>query len=387
MIGTSPDKIPILRLHGAVSVTDLKKPLVEFLVSQFNMHSVEVVFEPQDFDPSLPHFCFSPDGKAHEKMDWHKLMRFSPFPNLFQRNQKMKSVLLSSLWSGETLEQQDYYQEIMKPGSWRYALALYFYDRYNLKSLVVVRRSESQGDFTQAERRYAEEVVHAHLEMAFKRVVKFQEEQSRRIALERISVVADVPLLLLDWEMKVFHSTQTARYLCASWNHGETNAASLNSRKSFSVPQEIRDACLQLKLEYSEMDQGHGSGQRSEVKKETVVYAPETKHLSARILLLQPNRGQKWKPVFQVCLDQLRPGGEESKDRSAANSRLRKGVAQVLSPAEREVVRHVCMGMTDKEIAECLKKSSDTVKKQLGTVFRKLSISSRSRLIAEIGQE
>ncbi len=56
-----------------------------------------------------------------------------------------------------------------------------------------------------------------------------------------------------------------------------------------------------------------------------------------------------------------------------------------LSPAERVVVRQVCAGWNNEEIARRLGKSLGTVKNQLVSVFRKLGVDSRARLIARFG--
>jgi DNA-binding CsgD family transcriptional regulator len=57
-----------------------------------------------------------------------------------------------------------------------------------------------------------------------------------------------------------------------------------------------------------------------------------------------------------------------------------------LSPAERVLVRHVCAGRRNEEIARVLGKSLGTVKNQLSSAFRKLGVDSRARLIARHGR-
>ena len=62
---------------------------------------------------------------------------------------------------------------------------------------------------------------------------------------------------------------------------------------------------------------------------------------------------------------------------------MRHRPAPGLSPAERVIVRHVCAGRNNGEIARGLGKSIGTVKNQLSSVFRKLGLDSRARLIAQ----
>lgn len=52
-----------------------------------------------------------------------------------------------------------------------------------------------------------------------------------------------------------------------------------------------------------------------------------------------------------------------------------------LSPAECEVVARVARGFSNREIAHALSKSEGTVKNQLSSVYRKLGISRRTRLM------
>jgi DNA-binding NarL/FixJ family response regulator len=52
-----------------------------------------------------------------------------------------------------------------------------------------------------------------------------------------------------------------------------------------------------------------------------------------------------------------------------------------LSPAERVVAMQVAQGLTNKEIARVLGKSEITVKHQVSSIFAKLGVPSRGRLI------
>lgn len=62
----------------------------------------------------------------------------------------------------------------------------------------------------------------------------------------------------------------------------------------------------------------------------------------------------------------------------------RRGYGTELSPREREVVRLVLAGKTNREIARMLHKSPRTVAGQLGSVMRKLSVSSRTELAVRV---
>ena len=55
-----------------------------------------------------------------------------------------------------------------------------------------------------------------------------------------------------------------------------------------------------------------------------------------------------------------------------------------LSPAERVVAAHLCLGLSNREIAVVLGKSQATVKNQVSTCLRKLGVATRARLIARL---
>lgn len=63
-----------------------------------------------------------------------------------------------------------------------------------------------------------------------------------------------------------------------------------------------------------------------------------------------------------------------------AGGRMRS--LQELSPREREIALLVCEGLSNAEIARQLRKSVLTIKTQLNAVFRKLGVTSRTRLMA-----
>ncbi len=53
----------------------------------------------------------------------------------------------------------------------------------------------------------------------------------------------------------------------------------------------------------------------------------------------------------------------------------------LISPAERRIVREVCAGRRNGEIARLLGKNLGTVKNQLSSAYRKLGVGSRVELI------
>jgi DNA-binding CsgD family transcriptional regulator len=56
----------------------------------------------------------------------------------------------------------------------------------------------------------------------------------------------------------------------------------------------------------------------------------------------------------------------------------------LLSPAERRIVREVCAGRRNGEIARRLGKNLGTVKNQLSSAYRKLGVGSRVELVLRL---
>jgi DNA-binding CsgD family transcriptional regulator len=55
-----------------------------------------------------------------------------------------------------------------------------------------------------------------------------------------------------------------------------------------------------------------------------------------------------------------------------------------LSPREREVLRMLCLGMSNRQIAEQLGVSPETVKTHVSGVLRKLRVESRGQAVARV---
>ena len=68
-------------------------------------------------------------------------------------------------------------------------------------------------------------------------------------------------------------------------------------------------------------------------------------------------------------------------DNESRGGRVRRGGVVKLSPAEAAVVAELASGLTNSEIARALGKSVGTVKNQLSSVYRKLGVKNRIRLM------
>lgn len=93
--------------------------------------------------------------------------------------------------------------------------------------------------------------------------------------------------------------------------------------------------------------------------------------------------------IREISAGSRETGGKRLRDRFLAElmTDIRSGTSQVaekpsiLSPREADVMRHVLSGRTNREIADALSISSNTVKFHLKNVFQKLSVSNRGEAI------
>jgi DNA-binding CsgD family transcriptional regulator len=175
--------------------------------------------------------------------------------------------------------------------------------------------------------------------------------------------------------LRPIYQNKAAREFCAVWEKGPEEAK--RTKTSSPIPVEILDQCRVLKQEWMDARRRMRSEQRTDFKEEQVRH-PRFPHLRATIQLKQLNSVGVAGPHFLIACEDRYRSGEHSR-------RLRlfrlPGIAR-LTLREREVAQLVCEGRSNKEIAENACLSLPTVKKHLHSVFRKLQVPSRTRLVA-----
>jgi DNA-binding CsgD family transcriptional regulator len=174
--------------------------------------------------------------------------------------------------------------------------------------------------------------------------------------------------------LRPIYQNKAAREFCAVWEKGPEEAK--RTKASSPIPVEILDRCRVLKQEWMDARRRVRLEQRTDFKEEQVRH-PRSPHLRATIQLKQINSVGVAGPHFLIaCEDRCR--NEEH------SGRLRlfrlPGIAR-LTRREREVAQLACEGRSNKEIAQNACLSLPTVKKHLHSVFRKLAVPSRSRLV------
>ncbi len=277
------------------------------------------------------------------------------------------------------IEQHAYYRRYMRNYDWRYSAHLLFWHGKGIETSFALRRRAEQGDFTPAEMK-ALQAVHPHIQVAFDRMKIFEQERQRRRLLESFYRAKPEAVLFLDWNFEPIYTSQDALALCAVWNLGHERARSYSPQAVFAIPAEIQAACDELRREWQDQP-APASATTGEANLPTRhVFAAQPGH-EALISLRAEKGGTLTKPVFVVRLrmnDQIVPSPAvlpaQSHDR----------LLHLLSPVERELAALVCAGLTNKEIAQQLRKTEGSVKVQLSGIFRKLRVDSRAKLIVAL---
>ena len=192
-------------------------------------------------------------------------------------------------------------------------------------------------------------------------------EKLKSLAVELLCQALPTGALVLNARGEVLFANRAGLELLDRWNSARSETPAIKASVRRAVPREIIGACDRLR-------QGEAQGglprTRPKFGGRILVPHPRRPNLSAVVALERSARDRRV-AVFCVLLhDRLR-------DPPVAG---RRDQLALLTAAERRVARLVAEGLRNREIAAALGRSITTVKSQLGAVFSKLQIGSRTQL-------
>jgi len=234
-------------------------------------------------------------------------------------------------------------------------------------------RTAVQGDFLPAEMKLLQELYPQFL-TALHRLGALEREHSVRMDLEEFLSRLPLPTILLRWNLKPIYQNRAARDFCAVWEKGPEEAQL--TKATSPIPAEILDRCRLLKQQWSDAQPRTLSGPQTGFKEERV-HHPRSPHLRATLHLKQLSSAGVTRPHFLIECEDLR----SSTAPRAGPTRSRLPHLARLTRREQEVARLVCEGRSNQEIADDAGLSLPTVKKHVHGIFRKLEVTSRSRLM------
>jgi len=381
-LSTSPAQSALLNLHGTLEFRDLWASLQQLFEVVVPHDTLVMSVNYLDWKRETSTRRLSSEKSRHPHDEEANRMVALEGPSFFQpfldHHTGIPVYQHSQLVSDpRKINRTPYYQRYMRHYDWRYSAHLLFWHGKGVETSFALRRRAVQGDFTPEEMRTLQ-AVHPHIKVAFDRMRTFEQERQRRRLLESFYRAKPEAVLFLDWNLDPIYVSQDALALCAVWNLGATRARSYNPTAVFVIPDELRAACDQLRLEWQTRPSTPGADEPHFPTRQ--VSALQAGHEA--LIALRPERGGTLtKPVFvirlrvsQGAVSGSTPLPEPSQDR----------LLHLLTHGERELTALVCDGLTNKEIAARLNKTEGSVKVQLSGIYQKLRVNSRSRLIVAL---
>jgi len=233
-------------------------------------------------------------------------------------------------------------------------------------------RTATQGNLSLAEMNLLRQLYPQFL-TALCRLRSLEREHSVRMDFEEFLSRLPLPTIVLRWNLKPIYQNRAARDFCAVWEKGPEEAQLMKATSP--IPCEILDRCRLLKQQWAHAQPRRRSGPQTGFKEERV-HHPRSPHLRATLHSKQLSSAGVARPHFLIECEDLRSAARTG----SAGPRLPHLVR--LTRREQEVARLVCEGLSNQEIADGACLSLQMVKKHLHSVFRKLEVPSRSRLVA-----
>jgi DNA-binding CsgD family transcriptional regulator len=353
----------LLCLHAAMNVGSFWKAIQQLLAAAMPHRLIGLMLRPNPILPMIARWTLPmPDG----------FFAAQPFKSYIAAQPRHRFVRISDLFSNRSsLMKSAFYRRYMAPQKCAHGVNLFFWKDQRLICVIAIMRTATQGDLSPAEMNLLRQLYPQFL-TALRRLRSLEREHSVRMDLEGFLSRLPLPTILLRWNLKPIYQNRAAREFCAVWEKGPEEAQLMNATSP--IPSEILDRCRLLKQQWAQ-------AQRPIAPltgfKEERVHHPRSPHLRATLHLKQLGSAGVARPHFLIeCEDLRRHAAPRA---GSAIARLPHLVR--LTRREQEVARLVCEGRSNQEIADDACLSLPMVKKHLHAIFRKLEVSSRSRLI------
>lgn len=362
----------ILKLHSAETPARLWQAIEPIALAATGSHASMMCLNILGLRPQ---HCWSTNDHHHtlSPESFGRLMSNSFVPEFLQRFPGEPVFSVGKMFPDRRVWRESaFFAEFFTPYEWDDHCGFFVLDGHMpVASLAMMRRAEN-GHY-QADELHAIENLLAHFQIVAHRVVK--ETHARAVMAEMDSRYGDLfePAMVLDWHFNLHFCSQQAQQLCLRWGATGT-IATHHSPDGEDLPpllagflQSLRDDVEERLRNYAETG--------TEIRRR--FSHPDDPSLSLLATALLTPATPHGLPLFHIQF--------ENSGTSGTLSRSWTEVALLLSPAERQIAILACKGLGNDEIADQTGKSVETVKRQLSTVYQKLGVRSRSRLIAELG--
>jgi len=357
---------PLLSLHRALDVNSFWRAVQHLLSVAIPDCVIGLTFRR---NPALPVIARwtrpEPEG----------FFAVEPLKSYLGRPERKKFVRLRNLFRDRSsFVRSVLYRRYIAPQECAGGVCLFLWKRKRLICGMAILRPTRQGDFSPTEMKLLRE-LYPQFMTALRRIESLEYERSVRVDFEEFLKPLPLPTIILQWNLTPIYLNRAAREFCAVWRKGPKEAK--RTKATSLIPSAILDRCRLLKQQWTEAGRRTLSDARTFFK-EQQAHHPQWPHYRATIHLRHLKSAGVVRPHFLIECEDLSCIG--SRNSMSANLRL-PAIAR-LTMREQEIARLVCNGQSNKEIADTAHLSVAMVKKHIHTIFRKLEVPCRSRLVA-----
>ena len=356
---------PLLHLHAAINVDSFWNAVQDVMEAALPTCFIGLTLQHSPIFPGI--------AKSTEKLSG-SFFPIAPIEKYFKAHPHRNVVFIGDFYSDKRhFRRSSFYRDCMMPINGRCAIGLFFWDFRRLLAAIIVVRSVQQGELSRCEMKL---VRHLHLQFqtALGRLRLLERERAERVAFEQFMRRVPLPTALLRWNLRLVYRNQAATEFCAVWQRGFSGLRFIKLKAP--LPPEILDRCRVLKKRWKQLSPlGFAPANFSD---ETVRH-PTQRDLRATICLKQISSAAVARPHFLIEFESLRGSPATGSQTSGASLSHLVAAHEVENKIWRGLV---CDGRSNQEIADESGLSLETVKKHLHSIFSKLEVPSRSRLMA-----
>jgi len=331
-----------------------------------------------DFANSWKASAMFATADAVKSAEWHEQRRrvevTAPF---LTEHPGVRLYRLSDIFPNQAaFKNSPLFKTFMRPYGWQDSVGLVYRRGAAVNSVISLRRPAERGAYRPDELKLLRK-LHPHFETVIRRLIKSHEERARLDWFENFNEQLPFALLQLDWEMRPNYANREAMKQCCAWNFGPQPTALYNMKSVFRIPDAIVGACQELqrrwlryKAESKRTSENAGFSLR--------LSHPAHPTLRATVTLQPRSETPAARPVFAIWFADQTDSADVHRTLSSLPA------ADKLTAAERELATLICSGCSNQEAATQLGKSRKTVTGQLTSIYKKLGVSSRARLIAAL---
>ncbi|MEP6822576.1 MAG: helix-turn-helix transcriptional regulator [Chthoniobacterales bacterium] len=259
----------------------------------------------------------------------------------------------------------------------KFGAALAFWKGKRLEGVLVLHRSEEEGDFTKEEWRRLRQ-IHPHLQTALHRLIAHRGHLAHKKLLHDILEPLPLPMVLCDHRLSVVSETAAGLAARTAWAAADERSRIWNRARGTPLPEDLADLCRERIAVWEKSD----AVQRARLEKhESESRHPRVPKLRVRLRLVRDKRFPLVRPLLLFRFETTSLSANNGHEQASAPRFA--GLAP-LSAAEREIALLVCRGQSNAAIAHQVGKSIHTIKTQLNSIFEKLEVKSRAKLIAAL---